>query len=48
MIKYDELLTRQEFKVYALNLYASKCCIPGCTEDMADAHHIMDVSLRGL
>ena len=42
MIKYDELLTRQEFKVYALNLYASKCCIPGCTEDMADAHHIMD------
>lgn len=43
--KYDELLTRQGFKEYALGLRAGKCCIPGCAEDMVDAHHIVDRKL---
>ena len=43
--KYNELLTRPQFNEFALWLFNGKCCIPGCSEDMADAHHIMDRKL---
>lgn len=40
-----QLLTRPEFKRLGFLLTAGKCCVPGCSEDAVDAHHIMDRKL---
>ncbi|MBP3732492.1 MAG: hypothetical protein J6I84_04525 [Bacilli bacterium] len=41
----EELLTRQEFKEQVFKRTSGKCCVPGCTKEAVDAHHILD---RGL
>jgi len=41
----DELLTREEFKKQVFSRTNGKCCVPGCTCDAVDAHHIMDRKL---
>jgi hypothetical protein len=42
---YDKLLTREEFKKQVFSRTNGKCCVPGCTCDAVDAHHIMDRKL---
>ena len=39
------LLTREEFKKQVFARTYGKCCVPGCTCDAVDAHHIMDRKL---
>ena len=41
----DKLLTREEFKKQVFSRTKGKCCVPGCTCDAVDAHHIMDRKL---
>lgn len=41
----DPLLTREEFKKQVFAKTKGKCCVPGCTCDAVDAHHIMDRKL---
>ena len=41
----DPLLTREEFKRQVFAKTNGKCCVPGCTCDAVDAHHIMDRKL---
>lgn len=41
----DKLLTREEFKKQVFARTKGKCCVPGCTCDAIDAHHIMDRKL---
>lgn len=41
----DKLLTREEFKKQVFTRTNGKCCVPGCTCDAVDAHHIMDRKL---
>lgn len=41
----DSLLTRQEFKIQVFARTNGKCCVPGCSCDAVDAHHIMDRKL---
>jgi hypothetical protein len=41
----DKLLTREEFKKQVFARTNGKCCVPGCTCDAVDAHHIMDRKL---
>lgn len=41
----DKLLTREEFKKQVFARTKGKCCVPGCTCDAVDAHHIMDRKL---
>lgn len=41
----DPLLTREEFKKQVFAKTNGKCCVPGCTCDAVDAHHIMDRKL---
>ena len=36
------LLTREEFKKQVFARTRGKCCVPGCTCDAVDAHHILD------
>ena len=38
----DKLLTREEFKKQVFARTNGKCCVPGCTCDAVDAHHILD------
>ena len=38
----NDLLTREEFKKQVFAKTNGKCCVPGCTCDAVDAHHIMD------
>lgn len=45
MKEEDPLLTREEFKKQVFAKTGGKCCVPGCTEDAVDAHHIMDRKL---
>ena len=45
IIMFDPLLTREEFKKQVFEKTNGKCCVPGCTCDAADAHHIMDRKL---
>ena len=40
-----KLLTREEFKKQVFARTHNKCCVPGCTCDAVDAHHIMDRKL---
>lgn len=41
----NELLTREEFKKQVFARTSGKCCVPGCSCDAVDAHHIMDRKL---
>lgn len=41
----DPLLTREEFKKQVFAKTNGKCCVPGCTCNAVDAHHIMDRKL---
>lgn len=41
----DKLLSREEFKKQVFLRTNGKCCVPGCTCDAVDAHHIMDRKL---
>ena len=41
----DKLLTREEFKKQVFARTNGKCCVPGCSCDAVDAHHIMDHKL---
>lgn len=45
--QYDihTLHTREKFKELGFLRTKKKCCIPGCTCDADDAHHIMDRKL---
>ena len=44
-MKNTNLLSRADFKKYGFVRTSGKCCIPGCSCDATDAHHIMDRSL---
>lgn len=39
------LLTREEFRKKTFESTNGKCCVPGCSCDAVDAHHIMDRKL---
>ena len=41
----NELLTREEFKKQVFTRTNGKCCVPDCSCDAVDAHHIMDRKL---
>lgn len=41
----EQLLTREDFKKEVFRKTNNKCCVPGCTCDAVDAHHIMDRKL---
>ena len=41
----DKLLTREEFKKQVFSKTNGKCCVPDCSCDAVDAHHIMDRKL---
>ena len=41
----NNLLTREEFKKQVFAKTNGKCCVPDCTCDAVDAHHIMDRKL---
>lgn len=41
----NKLLTREEFKKQVFARTDGKCCVPGCSCDAVDAHHIMDRKL---
>ena len=41
----DKLLTREEFKKQVFARTNGKCCVPDCSCDAVDAHHIMDRKL---
>jgi hypothetical protein len=41
----EQLLTREEFKRQVFAVTNGKCCVPGCTCNAVDAHHIMDRKL---
>lgn len=52
MIQIDEggrresnLLTREEFKKQVFAKTNGKCCVPSCTCNAVDAHHILDRKL---
>ena len=40
-----QLLTREEFKKQTFMRTSSRCCVPNCSCDAVDAHHIMDRKL---